>query len=115
MIMLVALAIRLASMMPGVPVLHWHGAIAVVHVGGGFAHGYNDGSCDGDEKNPANDGRDDTGATYFSPADIPAHSTENSPSLPADHLSRGLVLHPPRAWYDAGAMPPGPSRGPPQH
>lgn len=116
LIMLAALAIRLASMMPGVPVLHWHGAIAVVHAGGGFAHGFGDGSCGGGggEENPENDGSGDTGETYFSPLNIPAQAAEGELCLPADQLPRGLVLFPPHTWYDAGANPPGPSRGPPQ-
>ena len=112
LIMLAALAIRLASLMPGVPVLHWHGSVAMVHVGGGIPHDFGDGPCGGHEEPSRSDG-DSTGGAYYSPAAIPLCSTEFHVCLLDERPPLGGIpvqecVCPPR-----GATPPGPTRGPP--
>jgi hypothetical protein len=133
LLMLATLAIRLASVMPGIPVLHWHGSITMVHAGGGLPHEHDDATNggvphhhdhvtnggvphhhhDSEEEELPEDGGESEGDTYYSPAVIPLYSTASSPAVPYERLRP--ADSPTEKWvcYPLGAMPPGPKRGPP--
>lgn len=111
LIMLAALAIRLASLMPGVPVLHWHGAIAVLHPGGGIPHDFGRGACGGPA--PSSDTDETPEGAYYSFAAVPEF-VEEPPYWGPPTGFRWTRLPPADSvWTAVGATPPGPIRGPP--
>ncbi len=119
--MVSSLAIRMASFIPGVPVLHWHGSVSMVHAGGGLPHEHvhwasgerhSHGHDAGGEVPPGSDEESGDGA-YYSPATAPLCCAEISIYLPNDLPLFGGKPVEERVCYLLGAMPPGPTRGPP--
>ena len=112
LLMLTALAIRLATMMPGVPVLHWHGDVPMFHAGGAIPHEYGTGLCGGPSDTPDSPPASSPGP-YYCPAALPlvAAAAEIPPlegRVPERPATSGHSV-----WYPIGIRPPGPSRGPP--
>lgn len=112
LLMLMALAVRLTTLMPGVPVLHWHGDVPMFHAGGAIPHEYGTGLCGGqsdtNDPSPAS-----SPGPYYCPAALPlvAAATENPPlewRVPERPTPSGRAV-----WHPTGIRPPGPSRGPP--
>lgn len=112
LLMLMALAVRLTTLMPGVPVLHWHGDVPMFHAGGAIPHEYGTGLCGGSSDSHDSPPTSSPGP-YYCPAALPI--------VAADPECLSLEWRVPErptpagrsVWHPIGIRPPGPSRGPP--
>ena len=121
LLMLSAIALRLATLLPSVPVLHWHGPIAMIHAGGGIPHHHvhvtkgewtHDDSEDQEER-PSEENEKPNGGAYYSPASNPLSSIGAPVCFPnAQPPSGGLPIEE-QVCEPREAVSPGPTRGPP--
>ena len=112
-IMLAALAVRLASLLPGVPVLHWHGAIATTGIWGALPHEFGAAGCGGETGDLPGGGEGLPDVGYYSHAEMPAHAAALNDLLPPAWPIDRRVAPAAMAVREAGGQSPGRPRAPP--
>lgn len=111
--MLAALAVRLASFFPGVPVLHWHGSTAVTSVWGALPHPLGAAGCGAEPAERPSGSEDAPGGSHYSSAALPIVAGDAVEALPPTEVIDRRVALVAVAVRDRGIESSGDPRAPP--